>query len=83
MIVYEIRVQGHLDQHWSIWFDGLSIRYDSDDTTTLCGPLADEAALHGVLMKVRDLALPLLAVQRRTANPSEQEGHNALPGEIK
>jgi hypothetical protein len=63
MSVYEIRVRGHLDQHWSTWFDGLSIRYDSDDTMILYGPLANQAALHGVLMKVRALALPLLAVQ--------------------
>jgi hypothetical protein len=61
---YEIRIQGHLDQHWSEWFDGLDITYDVDDNTVLCGPLLDEAALHGVLIKVRDLALPLLAVNR-------------------
>jgi hypothetical protein len=61
---YEIRIQGHLDQHWSEWFDGLDITYDVDDNTVLCGPLLDETALHGVLIKVRDLALPLLAVNR-------------------
>jgi hypothetical protein len=59
MYVYEIRIQGHLDQHWTEWFDGLAISYESDGSTRLRGPLADEAALHGVLMKVRDLALPL------------------------
>jgi hypothetical protein len=61
---YEIRIQGHLDQHWSEWFDGLDITYDVDDNTVLRGPLLDEAALHGVLIKVRDIALPLLAVNR-------------------
>jgi hypothetical protein len=61
---YEIRVQGRLDQCWSEWFDGLAISYDAEDNTRLCGPLVDEAALHGVLIKVRDLSLPLLAVQR-------------------
>ena len=61
---YEIRVQGHLDQHWSEWFDGLALSYDGDDNTVLRGPLIDEAALHGVLIKVRDLTLPLLAVNR-------------------
>ena len=61
---YEIRIQGHLDQHWSEWFDGLDITYDVDDNTVLRGPLLDEAALHGVLIKVRDLVLPLLAVNR-------------------
>ena len=62
MYVYEIRIQGHLDQHWATWFDGLSISYESDGSTLLRGPLVDEAALHGVLIKVRDLALPLLGM---------------------
>ena len=64
MYVYEIRLQGHLDQHWSTWFDGLAISYTNDGSTLLRGPLPDEAALHGVLIKVRDLALPLLALSR-------------------
>ena len=64
MNVYEIRVQGHLDRRWSNWFEGLTISYEGDGSTVLRGPLADEAALHGVLIKVRDLALPLLAVNR-------------------
>jgi hypothetical protein len=70
---YEIRVQGHLDQGRSEWFDGLTITYDVDDNTVLRGPLTDEAALHGVLIKVRDLALPLLAVNRIEALREEQE----------
>ncbi len=68
---YEIRIQGHLDEHWSEWFDGLDITYDIDDNTVLRGPLVDEAALHGVLIKVRDLALPLLAVNRIAAIQEE------------
>ncbi len=64
MYTYEIRVQGQLDQHWSAWFNGMAISYDADGNTVLRGPLVDEAALHGVLSKVRDLALPLLAVNR-------------------
>jgi len=72
MYMYEIRVQGHLDQRWSAWFDGLTISYDADDNTVLHGPLVDEAALHGVLIKVRDLALPLLAVSREKADASMQ-----------
>ncbi len=70
---YEIRVQGHLDQRWSEWFDGLAITYDADENTVLRGPLTDEAALHGVLIKVRDLALPLLAVKRVEALGEKQE----------
>jgi hypothetical protein len=64
MAIYEFRVQGHLDQRWSAWFDGLTLSYEGEDITVLRGPLVDEAALHGVLSKVRDLALPLLAVSR-------------------
>jgi hypothetical protein len=73
---YEIRVQGHLDQRWSEWFDGLAISYDVDNNTVLRGPLTDEAALHGVLIKVRDLTLPLLAVNRIEALPEEQAGQD-------
>ena len=64
MSSYEIRVQGRLDQRWSTWFDGLTISYEGEDITVMRGSLVDEAALHGILIKVRDLALPLLAVSR-------------------
>lgn len=64
MPIYEIRVQGRLDQRWSNWFDGLTLSYEGEDITVLRGSLVDEAALHGMLIKVRDLALPLLAVSR-------------------
>ena len=64
MPIYEIRVQERLDQRWSTWFDSLTISYEGEDITVLRGPLVDEAALHGILIKVRDLALPLLAVSR-------------------
>src|SRR5262249_43932939 len=77
MTIYEIRVQGRLDQRWSEWFDGLAITYDTDDNTVLRGPLVDEAALHGVLIKVRDLALPLLAVNRVEALGEAQERQNS------
>ena len=74
MNLYEIRVMGHLDQHWSTWFEGLTISHDGDGNTVLRGSLVDEAALHGVLIKVRDLALPLLAVSRQDADGSVREG---------
>lgn len=69
---YEIRLQGHLDQGWSEWFDRLTISHDPDGTTVLRGPLTDETALHGVLNKVRDLGLVLLAVNRIEALGDEQ-----------
>lgn len=59
---YQIRLKGHLDSHWSGWFDGLTIRNEANGEVVLRGPLADQAALHGVLIKVRDLGMPLLAI---------------------
>jgi hypothetical protein len=59
---YEIRVQGHLDTRWTTWFDGLAIAHDSDGTTLIEGPVADQAALHGLLQKIHDLGLPLISV---------------------
>jgi len=63
---YEIRLKGHLNARWADWFDGLSLTRESDGTTLLSGPIVDQAALHGLLGKVRDLGLPLIAVRRRT-----------------
>ena len=62
---YEIRVKGHLDVRWADWFDGLTLTQESDGTTVLRGSVVDQAALYGVLGKVRDLGLPLIAVNRR------------------
>ena len=59
---YEIRVKGHLDTRWAAWFDGLAIAHGSDGTTIIHGPVADQAALHGLLQKIRDLGLPLISV---------------------
>ena len=62
--LYEIRIQGHLDDRWIEWFDGLSFTHHSDGTTILAGPVVDQAALHGLLRKVRNLALTLVSVIR-------------------
>jgi len=59
---YEIRVKGHLDARWADRFEGLSFTHESDGTTILSGPVVDQAALHGLIRKVRDLGLPLLSV---------------------
>jgi len=59
---YEIRLKGHLDSRWTAWFDGLTLSQDNDGTTIIHGPVADQAALHGLLQKVRDLGLPLVSV---------------------
>ena len=74
MAVYEFRVQGRLDQRWSSWFNGLTISYEDEGITVLRGPLVDQAALHGVLIKVRDLALPLLSVNRVPVNEADPSG---------
>ena len=62
MTVYEIRVKGHLDAHWTAWFAGLEITNLENGEAVLSGEIVDQAALHGVLAKVRDLGLPLIAV---------------------
>ena len=59
---YEIRVKGHLNSRWAAWFDGLSLSTESDGTTIIHAPAADQAALHGLLQKVRDVGLPLVSV---------------------
>ena len=63
-MIYKIQVEGHLDTNWADWFDGLRITCLEDGTMELVGPVADQAALHGLLAKIRDLRLPLLAVNR-------------------
>ena len=61
--MYHIIVQGHLAAHWSAWFDGLTITNREHGEAVLAGPIQDQAALYGVLVKIRDLGLPLIAVQ--------------------
>jgi hypothetical protein len=61
-IDYCIRIQGHLAPEWSEWFDGMIIHCQTDGTTTVSGPIRDQAALHGLLLKMRDLGLPLISV---------------------
>jgi hypothetical protein len=73
---YEIKVQGHLDKYWSEWFDGLTLSYDEHDDTILSGRVADQSALHGLLKKVHDLALPLISVNpvETCSPPTPKEG---------
>ena len=60
---YEIRIGGHLDDHWSAWLDGLTVTREADGTTTLRGAVSDQAQLHGLLTKVRDLGATLISVE--------------------
>jgi hypothetical protein len=65
----EIRLDGHLDAHWSTWLDGLTLTHESDGTTTLRGALADQAQLHGLLAKIRDMGAGLISL-----TPIEDDG---------
>ena len=63
-MVYQIRIEGHLACQWTDWFGGLSITLEEDGDTLLTGPVIDQAALYGLLKKVRDLGMPLVSVNR-------------------
>jgi hypothetical protein len=76
-IRYEIRLKGHLDARWAAWFADLSLIRSSDGVTLLAGPVADQAALHGLLRKVRDLGLPLISVTR--VEPHQPDGSTIEP----
>ncbi len=72
---YEIRLRGHLNSRWAAWFDGLRLEHESDGSTILHGPVADQAALHGLLQKVRDLGLPLVSVTRQPSTLDNSSIH--------
>jgi hypothetical protein len=61
-VVYQIRIKGHLDSHWTDWFEGLTITLEDNGDTVLTGAVVDQAALHGLIKKVRDLGMPLVSV---------------------
>ncbi len=70
---YELRVQGHLDVRWADWVDGLAFTHEVDGTTTLTGPLVDQAALHGLLSRIRDLGLPIVSLRRVCPSSEAQQ----------
>ena len=72
---YVIRLQGHLDDSWADWFEGLTITLEDSGDTVLSGPVADQAALYGLLRKARDLGMPLVAVN--CAEPGQAETPDA------
>lgn len=75
---YEFRIKGHLDYGWAEWFAGLALTRDSNGTTTLRGPVTDQAALHGFLTKVRDLGVTLMSVQAIDCGTHVTSTHNQL-----
>ena len=72
--VYEIRIKGHLGSQWRDWFEGLTIMLEEDGDTLLTGPVIDQAALYGLLKKVRDLGMPLVSVSPVEPGPSTTLG---------
>ncbi len=72
--IYEIRIKGHLDDKWADWFEGLTITLEDNGDTLLTGPVVDQAALHGLLKKVRDLGMPLVSVSPVEPGPSTTLG---------
>ena len=76
-MVYQIRIRGHLDARWTDWFDGLTITLAEGGDTLLTGPVVDQAALHGLLKKVRDSGMPLLSVN--SVDPGRQDGSDIKP----
>jgi hypothetical protein len=69
---YQIRIKGHLGRQWTDWFEGLTISLEDNGDTLLTGPVVDQAALHGLLRKVRDLGTPLISVNRVKPDPAER-----------
>ena len=69
-VVYQIRIKGHLGSQWTDWFEGVAITLEEDGNTLLTGPVIDQAALHGLLKKIRDLGMPLVSVSPLEPDPS-------------
>jgi hypothetical protein len=70
LVIYQIRLQGELDPQWADWFGGMTVTLEEDGDTLLTGPVVDQAALHGLLKKVRDLGMPLVSVSALQPGPS-------------
>ena len=88
-IVYQIRIEGHLGREWADWFEGLAITLEDNGETLLTGPVIDQAALHGLLKKVRDVGMPLLSVmcvkpgQADASDVNENHRYQSKKGEKK
>jgi len=77
---YKIRIKGHMDTKWADWFDDLQIIHEKDGTTTLYGPLPDQAALHSILRKIRDLNLQLISVKQVNLDAQDETLNNSEGG---
>ena len=85
-VIYQIRIEGHLDAQWADWFSGLSVSLEENGDTLLTGPVVDQAALFGLLKKIRDLGMPLVSVNRVESCPGlgQESGKSVIQkGEMK
>ena len=73
-MIYQVRVEGQLGPQWADWFEGLAITQEEDGDTLLTGPIVDQAALYGLLKRVRDLGIPLVSVNRIPPGPADTSG---------
>ena len=71
---YQIHVKGHVDRHWAAWFDGLGLTYHDDGTTTLVVPLSDQAAFYGLILKLRDLGVTVLSINKVKTGSEDDPG---------
>jgi hypothetical protein len=71
-MIYQIRIKGHLDDQWTDWFENAAITLETNGDTLLTVPVIDQAALYGLLKKIRDLGMPLLSVNRIVSNPKSK-----------
>ena len=79
---YEIRIQGRLEQRWSTWLDGMAVTPGTDGTTVVTGTVADQSALHGLLTRIGDLGLPLIAVTRLVTAPAHDNPRSDKPDNL-
>ena len=77
---YEIKIKGHLEERWAEWFEEMTFTHEKDGTTTLYGPLPDQAALHSILRKIRDLNLRLILVKQVMLDPEDKTKTNSNGG---
>ena len=80
--VYQFRIKGHLGQQWMNWFEGLTVTLEEDGNTLLSGTVVDQAALHGILKKIRDLGMPLLSMNLIDSNPADKTNPDQAKGDL-
>jgi hypothetical protein len=79
-LVYQLKIKGHLEKHWAEWFEEMTFTHEIDGTTILYGPLPDQAALHSILRKIRDLNIQLISVKQIKLDAEEESNTNSYGG---